>query len=127
MQNEPAKSTATLPPTRNRAQAIAEGTLVDLGELLGSKMTWTIPMACTAAVWGILDDAVKNHDYILTDILTEISVRILLEAERHPCLNVLFFEIGLAGRTHALKAHSGPGDEFALAITLMLPDEHAGR
>lgn len=127
MQNEPSKSSAPLSQTRTRAQAIADGTLFDLSHLRGVKMAWTIPMACTAAVWSIIDDAVKNHGYTLTDILAEMSARILREAERQPCLNVLYFEISLAGRTHTIKAHSGPADDAALAITLMLPNERADR
>jgi hypothetical protein len=116
-----------LPQARTRAQAIADGALFDLSHLLAAKMAWKIPMACTAAVWGIIDDAVKNHDYSLPDIIYEISVRILRESDQQPCLNVLYVELSLVGRTHTIKAHSGPGDGSEPVLTLMLPDERVGR
>lgn len=45
-----------------REDALSDGVLVDLGEY-GSKEIYKHPVACTSAVWSLIEQAVNNEKY----------------------------------------------------------------
>ena len=46
-----------------RAQALEDGVLVDLSEMDGAKGHFKYPLACTTAVWVIIEKAVNNRKW----------------------------------------------------------------
>lgn len=114
-----------------RAQAIEDGVLVDLMQDTMREVAhqhYKYPIACTAAVWPILERAVENerhgNDYagVLHDMLwmSRVYKRPLSESA------VLFrVKITGAGRRslYDFKLVVGPGDDAEPVITIMLPEE----
>jgi hypothetical protein len=115
----------------SRAQAIADGVLVDLTEW-ARETGFQVPVACTSAVW---------HDYIEP----KDGLRPVGQSERgraHDVLWLLYVAIRkcplhtdqvrftviflMSPRKHVtveLKAISGPGDAGEPVLTIMLPHE----
>lgn len=114
-----------------RAQAIEDGVLVDLMQDRPAEVArqhYRYPVACTAAVFAIMQRAVENeqhaNDYagVLHDMLwmSRVYKRALSESA------VLFrVKITGAGRRslYDFKLVVGPGDEGEPVITIMLPEE----
>jgi hypothetical protein len=114
-----------------RAQAIADGVLVDLmqGEMQEvCRQHYKFPIACTAAVFSIMEKAVNNprygNDYagILHDMLwmSKAMGRALDDS------TVVFRCIVQgAGRSkyHDFKIQVHPGDQGEPVITILLPEE----
>ena len=107
-----------------RKQAIMEGVLVDLSQTDAGRQHWKYPVACTAAVWTIVESALNRQgqdlEGILHDLFTmaKIAARRVREGER----NVLFMVI-VAGTRHQLRLTVGPGDTAEPVLTMMLPNE----
>jgi hypothetical protein len=104
-----------------RTQAIRDGVLIDLSRLDSTQAHWKCPVACTAAVWAVISDAVMRHGQNLEALMHEVSFKIKEAAGK--CLGnpVVYFEVEIGGRVCRLKARWEPGDTFGGAITLMFP------
>jgi hypothetical protein len=112
-----------------RADAIADGILVDVSEL-AREAGFRIPVAVTRVLWGQCievseDDDGQDETGRLWDILN-----ILHMAARGPAGNrsILFFDVliakgGKPPKEVRLKSHIGPGDDGKPVVTVMLPDE----
>ena len=117
--------------TYTRAQAIEDGVLVDLmqDEMAAvAKQHYKHPIACTAAVFEIMQKAVENprycNDYagVLHDMLWMSRC-----AGRRINESAVMFRVIIqgAGRSkyHDFKLVVGPGDQGEPVITIMRPDE----
>lgn len=117
--------------TYTRAQAIEDGVLVDLmqdkmAEVCRQHYKW--PIACTAAVFAIMQKAVENkkrcNDYagVLHDMLwmSRVMKRDINESTK-------IFRVKIVGAERRslfdFKMVAGPGDNAEPVITIMLPDE----
>lgn len=106
-----------------RANAIADGVLVDLSEVETVKRHWKFPFACTDTVYGIIERAIEAGGCDLKGIMHDIGVCAKAEANRGGRHNLFFFKVCIGDRLHDLKLHIGPGDTAAPVLTLMLPHE----
>lgn len=115
----------------SRAQAIADGVLVDLTEW-AKETGFQVPVACTAAVWHSfivpkdeLRPAGQSERGRAHDVLWLLYVAI----RKCPCrADRLAFEVAFLmsprdHRTVELKAIAGPGDAGEVVLTILLPDE----
>lgn len=114
-----------------RERALEDGVLVDLMQNeLGdvSRQHYKFPIACTHAVFEIMQKAVENplycNDYagILHDMLWMSR-----SLKRHLDDSTMLFQVIIqgAGRSkyHTFKLNVGPGDQGEPVITIMLPHE----
>lgn len=113
-----------------RAQAIADGQLVDLSALVGDvcRSHYKHPIACTAGVWIIIDKAIKNRRHcndlggVVHDMLwmsRKVSHQINASTRSFRVI------ITGAGRSkyHDFVISCGPGDNAEPVMTIMLPGE----
>lgn len=117
--------------TYTRQQAIADGVLVDLTKMCPdvTSQLYKCPVACTAAVWAIVEAAVNNQRYgndysgVIWDILWMSQRGIIkrLDDTQH------LFQVIITGagdeKYHTLKIVCHPGDNFEPVLTIMLPHE----
>lgn len=111
-----------------RAQAIADGVLVDVSEL-AKEAGFRFPVALTSAVWGACvevgpTDNCQDEQARLWDILNVLRYR----SRETGSQQVIRFEVLIANggsvtKPVLLKAHCGPGDYLEPVITIMLPGE----
>lgn len=106
-----------------RANAIADGVLVDLTEVETVKQHWKHPFACTDTVHNIIADAIEAGGCDMEGIMHDVSSCAKAEARRVGRRNVILFMVGIGNRLHELKLHIGPGDTAAPVLTLMLACE----
>ncbi len=113
-----------------RAQAIEDGVLVDLTALAPDvcKQHFKFPVACTAAVYAIIDAAVKNKRQandlkgVIHDILfmSRRCGRVIDDSTR-------VFPVIITGaarqRNFTFKIVCGPGDDAEPVMTISLPEE----
>jgi hypothetical protein len=113
----------------SRKQALEDGVLVDLNQFIPiSESGYKYPVACTIAVWGIIESAVNNprygNDYagIVWDIL-HMSRNCPTKKWPTGCL----FQVVIIGagseKIFTFKIEFGPGDRGELVLTIMMPDE----
>jgi hypothetical protein len=130
------KSTPTEHPfgpaihTYTRAEALADGVLVDLTRVAPDvcRQHFKYPVACTAAVWGIIERAIANKDCanemngVIHDIL---FMSIAMGTELDPSTRRFAVIICGAGPTdtYEFTIMCGPGDDAEPVLTIMLPDE----
>jgi hypothetical protein len=107
----------------SRAQAIADGVLVDLSNVDSIRQHWKHPFACTSAVWAVIEEALTKEGQDLAGICHDISTMAKFAIRGAREGDQLLFTVKIAGRNHPLKLHIGPGDTAAPVLTLMLPDE----
>ena len=107
----------------SRAQAIEDGVLVDLSHVDSIRQHWKHPFACTSAVWGIIEDALKRPDQDSCGICHDISTIAKLAVRSARDADQILFTVIITGKKHAMKLHIGPGDTAAAVLTLMLPYE----
>lgn len=117
-----------------RQQAIEDEVLIDLTQDYGElcREHYKIPVACTAAVWGIIDKAVKNEKYandyngVLHDILW-MSQQGKVRERKTAIEHIIWFNCIITGagrkKYWTFKVVCHPGDNFEPVITIMLPDE----
>lgn len=113
----------------SRAQAIADGMLVDLStvdpDLCGRHYKWTV--ACTALVWEIINEAARLPHHDIAGVLHDIMwmsrkniTRVVSESER-------LFSVAVDGKLgrklHEFKIIVHGGDDLKPVITIMLPSE----
>lgn len=113
-----------------RAQAIEDGVLVDLSAVAPDvcHQHFKYNVACTSAVWAIIDKAVKNKRHcndlngVVHDILWMSKGYARTLDERYRLFRVI---IKGAGRnsTYTFKIACGPGDDAEPVLTIMLPEE----
>jgi len=117
--------------TYTRRQAIEDGVLVDasVGDLAEvSRQHYKHPVAMTAAVWGLIDRAVKHpkhcNDYkgVWHDILWMSRVCPTKKWATGRLFLVIITGVGRK-RNHTLKIECGPGDDGEPVLTIMLPEE----
>jgi hypothetical protein len=112
-----------------RAQAIADGVLIDVS-VMAREAGFKVPVALTAAVWSDcvawpFQDGLQDEPGRLWDVLTMAR----LEAKRHGNLQVLPFRVlrvprgGSKPQLTQLTLHIGPGDEAEPVITILQPGE----
>ena len=116
-----------------RAQAIDDGMLIDFTDPESDtgdvcRQYYKFPIACTSAVFDIMQKAVENPRYcqdyagILHDMLfmSKVMKRKLDES-------TVIFRVIIAGagrqRNYDFKLQVGPGDNGEPVITIMLPSE----
>ncbi|MFT3784179.1 MAG: hypothetical protein QM790_19395 [Nibricoccus sp.] len=107
----------------SRKQAIEDGVLVDLSHVDSIKQHYKYPFACTATVWSIIESALEQPGQDISGICHDICTMSKLALKGSDDTEQVLFEVIIAGRTHALKLHCGPGDTPAPVLTLMLPNE----
>ncbi len=114
--------------TYTRKQAISDGVLVDLSARCPDvcKQCFKHPVACTAAVYVIVDKAVTNPkahndlDGVVFDLLwMACHGRVVGSTSNFQCI---ITGVGRQ-RTFSFKAVCGPGDDAEPVLTIMLPDE----
>jgi hypothetical protein len=109
----------------SRAQAIADGVLVDVSST-SREAGFKVPVAVTATVWAMLtpSDADgadgQSIEGRLWDLLNVLRVNARAGDMVH--FDLLLASSGKLERV-ALKAVIGPGDEAEPVITVMLPNE----
>ncbi len=116
----------------SRAQAIADGVLVDAtcGDFADvTRQHYKVPVAMTAAVFAIIERAVKNprwlNDY--RGVWHDICWMSKRGAISRPDPSTVIFQVIITGagrsKYHTLKEVAGPGDAGELVVTFMLPHE----
>lgn len=105
-----------------RADAIADGVLVDLSDIETVKTNWKCPLACTDTVWNLIERAIQTGKDI-EGIMHDIAVCAQEEARRVGRRDVVYFMVWIGVCLHELKLHVGPGDTREPVMTLMLPCE----
>ena len=108
----------------SRRQAIEDGVLVDLTKIEIFRRSFRHHIACTDTVWSVIEGAMSQGSQDLDGIAHDIAFTAIhaIRAQRTPSDRVVF-SVAIAGRTHVLKLHIGPGDTPSPVMTLMLPSE----
>lgn len=114
----------------SRAQAIEDGMLVDLSQANGAKGHFKFPLACTAAVWALIEQAIDPANGECNDlagVLHDICWMSKSPLAYAPDPTTRLFDVILAGvppkSGHGLKMVCGPGDTPEPVLTIMLPEE----
>lgn len=115
----------------SRAQAIEDGVLVDLSAIAPAvcrESGYKFPIACTAAVWAIVDKAVKNKrayndlNGVLWDILWMSKA-----CKRQIDSTTSLFQVLINGagrqKKFTFKMMIGPGDDSSPVFTILFPEE----
>lgn len=117
----------------SRAQAIEDGVLIDFSYPESDtadvcRQHYKHPVACTAAVFEIMQKSVENKNYcnsyagVLHDILWMSKAAGIKQDESTVLFNVII--VGASRRrNYTLKLQVGPGDRCEPVITIMLPSE----
>ena len=112
----------------SRAQAIADGMLVDVSEV-ARELGFRAPVAVTAAVWARCvvwqdKDAGQDEQGRLWDVLwiARLAARSARE-QREVGYTLRVEQAGGAVEDVALRLHIGPGDAGEPVITILLPNE----
>lgn len=117
--------------TYTRAQALEDGTLVDVSET-AQEAGIIVPVAITQGLWADIHDIPPSKSWQdpegrLWDILSVYRYTVQTKALRSGVrTNVLTFRLIMhQGRRtyYTVKAHIGPGDQGEPVLTLMRPDE----
>ena len=107
----------------SRKQAIEDGVLVDLSFIEVMQQHWKHPIACTSAVWEIIERALQIEGQDCNGIGHDISTMAKLAIRSDRSVEQVFFSVLILGVKHKLKLHIGPGDTVEAVLTLMLPHE----
>ena len=107
----------------SRRQAIADGVLVDLCKIVPFRRAFKYHVACTSAVWDIIEAAITKEHQDLSGIAHDICTMALLTIQLATDPSLIRFKVSIAGNTHTFKLHIGPGDEAEPVLTLMFPNE----
>ena len=114
-----------------RKQAIEDGVLVDLTEW-SSETGFTIPVACTVAVWnqyivppeGTVElgqsERGRSHDVLW---MLWNAIRRAKAGGDRLMFSVIFLNAKKRQQTVQLKAICGPGDDGEPVLTVLTPDE----
>ena len=112
-----------------RAQAIEDGVLVDLNQIIPvNESGYKYPVACTAAVWSIIEKAVNNKEYcndyagVVWDLLHMSRNYMVKRWQTGGIFRVIISGAGRK-RTYDFKIECHGGDNAEPVLTIMLPDE----
>ena len=115
----------------SRGEAIADGVLVDLTVTNPEECreNYKYPVACTAAVWGVIEHAVNNPKWcndlkgVVWDVLYMSRKYIVRRID--PTSHIFRVTIKGAGRksVYDWKVVCGPGDNAEPVLTIMEPNE----
>lgn len=113
----------------SRAQALADGGLIDVSEV-ARQAGWRVPVAVTAAVWGDCvawdkhQPAYQDESGRLWDVLTmALFAARGLKGNRVTFTMVRVPRGGMQPKPVRLVAHVGPGDAGEPVMTIMQPGE----
>ena len=115
----------------SRAQAIADGVLVDLSTVVGDvcRQHYKFPIACTSEVWAIVERAVSNEKYcndlfgVVHDILYMSKQNVVARiGESGVIFRVIITGVGRQ-KIFTFKMICGPGDNAEPVLTLMFPEQ----
>ena len=120
-----------------RAQAIADGVLVDLSAVAPDvcRQHFKYPIACTASVWAIIEKAIAprrqaggemHHMNDLNGVVHDMLwMSKAYSRELDPTTRLFKVIITGAGkkRNFTFKIVCGPGDDAEPVLTIMLPEE----
>lgn len=113
-----------------RAQAIADGVLIDLSTTFPTDTRmFNYPLACTAAVWELIESAAaaEETDSSLYVWDTAYLAYHAIKTVKSTCSPELFFKVMMPltenGTEHKLKLVCSPGDAGEATLTIMLPEE----
>ena len=114
----------------SRAEAIEDGVLVNLSEVAGDvcRQHYKVPVACTAAVWAIIERAIKNPRWSndLNGVVHDI-LYMSRKASRAVDGSTVVFTVIITGagrrRYHQFKLVVGPGDGGEPVATIMMRGE----
>jgi hypothetical protein len=107
-----------------RANAIADGVLVDLSQVETVKAKWKFPFACTDTVYSVIQTAITEDGKDLEGVMHDIGTMAKMQMLRGDmATDTLIFEVIIGRRSWMLKLHIGPGDTTQPVMTLMLPNE----
>jgi hypothetical protein len=123
--------------TYSRAQAIADGALIDLtakAKEHGVSMPFKFPLACTAAIWAWIvpsDDEQTRDGQSIAGRLWDVLWLLLCAVRRSGGGSNLQYDVIFVRRESSklrrpvvkIKSICGPGDDAEPVITLMLPEE----
>jgi hypothetical protein len=113
-----------------RAQAIADGVLIDLTSCFPSDtrmFKW--PLACTSSVWSLIETTAADSDVETALIVWDVAYMALvaIKSATNSGCSELPFEVKMPltenGADYKLKLVCGPGDDGAPVLTIMLPME----
>lgn len=111
----------------SRAQALEDGVLIDLTEADVAKGHFKYPLACTAAVWALIQKAVNNKKWMndQAGVLHDICWMSRFGQVVDPTTRLFKVIITGTGRrkNHWLKIVCHPGDTPEPVLTIMLPEE----
>lgn len=114
----------------SRADAINSGVLVDLSAVCPEECRlYRYPVACTAAVWLLVEQATNNRKYYnsIAGVVWDIVYMSQNGIVDRPDEQTVIFRVIITGTgrrsTHSLKAVCGPGDDMAPVVTIMLLGE----
>jgi len=113
----------------SRKQALEDGVLIDLNQYIPVKESgYKWPVACTAAVFDIIERAVKNERYhndykgVVWDILWMSLAGPIRKWDNGQLFRVIIKGAGVRS-TYTFKIEVGPGDDGEPVLTIMLPQE----
>ena len=109
-----------------RAQAIEDGVLVDLsGPFSIDTRVFKYPVACTSAVWQLVEDAHEESRQEYGATVWDICFMAVNCQIKQLDPSTVLFRVGipLGGKEHTLKIGCGPGDDGKPVMTVMLPYE----
>jgi hypothetical protein len=95
---------------------------MDLSQFEVIRGHWKINLCCTAAVWGVIQDAVDEHGKDYAGILHDISYMATLAIGKNSG-DTLHFECIVGSELRSLKLQCGPGDTPVPILTLMSENE----
>jgi len=113
-----------------RAQAIADGVLIDLSTTypVDTRM-YKFPLACTSAVWKLIESAASSEDVDPALYVWDIAFmsHVAIKSAKNSGSSELPFTVKLPltenGTEYRLKLVCGPGDDGSPVLTIMLPEE----
>lgn len=113
-----------------RADALNDGVLVDLsGNFPEESRLYRYPVACTAAVWALVEKAVANRKHcnslagIVWDILYMSQKVVIARPDEQTALFAVIITGTGRRRQYTLKAMCHAGDDLEPVVTIMLPEE----
>jgi hypothetical protein len=124
----------TLIDRYTRAQAIDDGTLVDVSTM-GREAGFKVPVAMTTAVWHLVEPTTHEEarGQSASGRCWDVVWMAGLAARLHGARSEILYRVGFdmrgrpefrnGQRTVTLKLHSGPGDQGEHVLTVMLPEE----
>ncbi len=113
-----------------RAQAIADGVLIDLTSCFPSDtrmFKW--PLACTSTVWNLIESAASAEEVDPALYVWDVAymAHVAIKSATNSGSSELPFEVKMPltenGAEYKLKLVCGPGDNGEPVLTIMLPME----